>query len=535
MQKILVLDDSKLIRSMLEQTIKARKRFQGFYASDFASARELMQEHKFFVAVVDLELPDSMNLEALDYVLEQKIPTVVLTATIDKKVRAVVKQKRIVDYIVKNSQADIESTIHIAEKLLYFKNKKALIVDDSKVAQMLVRAYLDDLLFKTICFDGAEAALEYVRAHDDVSLIVTDHQMQGMNGLEFVQKVRKLKEQDETVIIATTGAKESDLLSKFLKFGVDDFISKPIMKEEFNNRIISAMRSQEQLEHISEYVQLIDSYVITSSTDERAIIQSVSDAFCQISGYSREELVGKNHNIVRHPDMSAGFFKQMWQKLKAGEVFQGEIKNRKKDGSAYWVDSIITPNFDFEGNIEGYTAIRIDITGKKIAEEMAITDRLTQVYNRLHLDKTLQEEYKRFERYQHPCTVILFDIDKFKDVNDTYGHLVGDQVLIDLALVVKKVLRQTDVFGRWGGEEFLVICPDTQALQGKQIAEKLRQCIQKHPFAKVSNITCSFGVSEFHNGEKIEEMVKRADDMLYTAKESGRNCVKTALNHSVGL
>jgi diguanylate cyclase (GGDEF)-like protein/PAS domain S-box-containing protein len=275
-------------------------------------------------------------------------------------------------------------------------------------------------------------------------------------------------------------------------------------------------------------IDLVDRYVITSKSDEHGIITYASDAFCQISQYDESELIGQPHSIVRHPDMPASLYEEMWKALKAGRTWQGEIKNRAKDGSAYWVDVNIEPQFNGDGSIMGYAAVRQDITDKKRIEELSVTDTLTQLFNRLKLDETLAREVDRATRYQHPLSVVIFDIDYFKKVNDTYGHQAGDSVLIQMADIIRNTVRTTDVAGRWGGEEFLVICSDTALFGAVELSDRLCTAVASHDFGEVGRITSSFGVATLENGGTETSILAEADAALYRAKEEGRNRVVVA-------
>lgn len=159
-------------------------------------------------------------------------------------------------------------------------------------------------------------------------------------------------------------------------------------------------------------------------------------------------------------------------------------------------------------------------------EELLVTDKLTGLYNRHKLDDTLISELIQFKRYQTPPSIIIMDIDFFKSVNDTYGHQVGDEVLKDVANLSKNAIRSSDILGRWGGEEFLIICPETD-LEGTYIlAEKLRIILESHEFVNVGNKTASFGVTTATIGASDDDLIVQADDALYKAKIKGRNRVE---------
>ncbi len=164
----------------------------------------------------------------------------------------------------------------------------------------------------------------------------------------------------------------------------------------------------------------------------------------------------------------------------------------------------------------------------KELERLCVTDRLTGINNRLRLDQVLVEELQRSQRYASHFSLILLDVDHFKAVNDQHGHAVGDHVLVDMACLLMEGTREIDVVGRWGGEEFLVICPDTGFDGAMATAEKLRLLIEGHDFATVGRKTASFGVATFRDKDTVSAIMARADGALYRVKASGRNRVEGA-------
>lgn len=302
----------------------------------------------------------------------------------------------------------------------------------------------------------------------------------------------------------------------------------------FADVMASYIDKEKRYDESQKYFASINKNVITSSTDAKGVITQVSQAFADISGYTKEELIGQKHSIIRHPDMPAELFKDLWGTITKGNTWNHEVKNRTKDGGFYWVDVTISPDFDFYGNIIGYTAIRHDITEKKKNEEIAITDGLTQIYNRRHFDACFELKIREMRRDIKPFMFAMLDIDFFKQYNDNYGHQQGDNVLISIANTLKHCLRRPrDTVFRLGGEEFGFICDADSLEDAIKICESVRETVESlkisHQYNTASAyITISSGVVFITPDTRFspENYYKAADEMLYQAKTSGRNNVK---------
>lgn len=297
-------------------------------------------------------------------------------------------------------------------------------------------------------------------------------------------------------------------------------------------RMVSARAEELNIvqDNLERYVDILDRYVISSRTNLDGVIVETSSAFCAVSGYSKKELIGQSHGIVRHPDTPDSLYQNLWGTITKGESWTGEIKNKAKDGTSYWVDAKIDPVKDENNEICGYISIREDITDKKHIEALSITDSLTGLKNRLKLDQVLLEELNRVNRYSLDLSLIICDIDFFKKVNDNYGHLIGDQVLVAISKIFCQNCREVDVVGRWGGEEFLIICRETTIEGALSLAEKLRAIIDDHIFPGVGHITASFGITAVLPKDSTQAALQRADKALYHAKEHGRNRVEYVLS-----
>uniref|UniRef100_UPI0025D714A3 sensor domain-containing diguanylate cyclase n=1 Tax=Sulfurimonas sp. TaxID=2022749 RepID=UPI0025D714A3 len=284
---------------------------------------------------------------------------------------------------------------------------------------------------------------------------------------------------------------------------------------------------------LKKYLELINQNIITSSTDLKGNITYTSEAFCKISGYTKDELIGKNHNIVRHPDMSDNIYSDLWANLSKDKIWSGEIKNLKKDGTSYWVKAHIYPIYDFNGNKIGYTAIRQDITDKKLIEIISITDGLTDIFNRRHFDDIFPNILKTNIRSKEYISFLMMDVDHFKQYNDTYGHQMGDDVLINIAKTLKKSLkRKDDLCFRLGGEEFGLVFYTKDKKEAFDYAITIKENLEnlkiEHSGNSVSKyVTASMGLIciKPYQVENEDIIYREADQLLYQAKEQGRNKV----------
>ena len=307
---------------------------------------------------------------------------------------------------------------------------------------------------------------------------------------------------------------------------------------------------------LNQYKKIIDISTIVSKTNTKGLITYVNDMFCEISGYKQEELLGKPHNLVRHPDMPKEAFRDMWETLKSGNIWKGQVKNLKKDGGYYVVDATITPIYDTNDKIVEYIAERKDITNeynvkielekqaKQILEQniklqkLASYDSLTDSFNRRALEDLFVTNLEEHIKKDSNLSVIMMDIDFFKKINDTYGHDVGDDVLTTLVYLLKNNLKKQDIVARYGGEEFLILLPYTDLKDAAIVAEHLRVLISNHQFEIVGNLTSSFGVynlknintKELNHEQIMNLIVKKADEFLYESKRNGRNKVSTLID-----
>lgn len=213
-----------------------------------------------------------------------------------------------------------------------------------------------------------------------------------------------------------------------------------------------------------------------------------------------------------------------------GENTIYERRFRHKNGQTLWMLVSAAALLDAEGNFTGALSMLTDITERKQMEEelyrLTITDPLTNTFNRRYLMQVLDMETRRAQRYGRPLSLIMFDLDHFKQINDAFGHQQGDEVLKDVATRVQRRLRRTDHFVRWGGEEFMILTTETARSEALALAEILQNELRDAPFPEIGRVTASFGVSEYRSHEALDEWLKRVDDLVYAVKRDGRDHVQ---------
>jgi len=306
----------------------------------------------------------------------------------------------------------------------------------------------------------------------------------------------------------------------------------------FHNTLLTIvtdfLRIELKNEENKKYFDLIDNYVITSSTNKEGVITYASKAFERFHGYKNNELVGKSHRIIKSDNIDDVVFKRMWESISKGNIWKHEIENKKKDSSLCWLNTTIQPEFDYYGNIIGYTAIRIDITDKKVIEKISNTDAMTNIYNRRFFDSIFPKQISLSRNIDKKLAFCMLDIDHFKQYNDTYGHQEGDIALIKVAKTLKKSLkREEDFIFRLGGEEFGMLYFIENANDAVTIANQTKENIENlqiiHEENTVSDyITVSIGLYIYDiNKEDItpDKIYLKTDKLLYRSKQNGRNQV----------
>ena len=282
---------------------------------------------------------------------------------------------------------------------------------------------------------------------------------------------------------------------------------------------------------LEKKIRVIDDYVNLCVTDKKGVIIDVSKSYCTLTGYTRAELIGKRHNILRYEKTENRVYKELWETINSKKVWEGELTNVKKDGEIFNKKILITPELDENQNIVNFIAYSQDISYQKKIELISVTDELTKLYNKREFNNIFTRSVENAKRFNNPYTMLMIDIDFFKQYNDSYGHLKGDYALESVAKAMKKCCtRSTDISFRLGGEEFGLIYIASNQKEALVFAKKIQDEIHnlkiEHKSSKVSSyLTVSIGLffSENIRDFSKDDIYQRCDDALYFAKKAGRN------------
>jgi len=414
------------------------------------------------------------------------------------------------------------------------KNIKVLYVeDDQSIAEEvmeILELHLNNVYYASNGQEGLKLFEKY-----GIDLVISDIKMPVMDGLTMAQEIKKID--NSAVIIITSAFSEVKYFQKAIEIGVDNYLLKPIDAEKLLQVIYKSASSLLQRKQLNEYV--IFSEMVMDSTSNFIVL--VSDGEIE---FKNKSLLSKfNIDDVNFESFCVSEYilnKDGSKRFKDKEGMLLFFKNNTEAHTIVYMYSdlndsdmplnayLVTDTY-FE-NADKHLIIFTDVT--QINEEKekyaldSITDKLTNLNNKFYFNKILSQmlnEAKSDLRYK--LSLIIFDIDFFKKVNDTYGHQVGDDVLQELSEIIKNTLRVDDIVARWGGEEF-VILSSMDSTAAMMLAQKLRKQIEVHDFKVINKMTCSFGVSQFNKGDNEKSLLGRADEALYIAKANGRNVVE---------
>ncbi len=388
-----------------------------------------------------------------------------------------------------------------------------------------------------------EAAFHEALVSFDPGIVLADYSLPGWNGIAALAFVRA--ERPDLPFIVVTGALDEETAADCIKRGADDYV----LKERLS-RLPHAVRSARDAwatrvarREAEEELRLRNSALEAAAdgvllTDLEGRIAWANPSFTRITGWPLEEIRGRNPNVLKSGLQRDAFYRQMWETIVAGGVWRGELYNRRKDGSIYLEEMTITPVRNDAGAITHFVAIKEDLTSRRRQEELiqslATRDPLTGLPNQLMLREDLE---RALAAGGIPGTLVMLDLDRFALLNDALGHPAGDRLLIEVAERLSLDLPRGGTLYRFGGDEFVILLPETGLEEASGIAEVLRRTVDRIRFSSdgvVFDVSASLGLAPVEPARSASATISLADAALRMAKEAGRNRCVTCGDDTAG-
>lgn len=335
-----------------------------------------------------------------------------------------------------------------------------LFVEDEEVIRDSFSSMLRAKFENVLVADNGEDALKLFESNR-VDIVISDIIMPKLNGVKLAKEIKKIA--PSTFVMLVTASNDHEYLMEAIEAGVNRFILKPLNVKSFFE-VLDAVCSEQKIKKelaekdqlLEEYKTAVDASNIVSKTDTKGIITYANQAFCDTSGYSIEELIGKPQNIVRHPNMPKSVFKEMWETIQSKHIYKGVVENKRKDGSSYFVDATIVPILGVDGEIIEYLGIRHDITEFINNKQKLYTNALTGLPNRYKLSSDLTAG--------NGGSLAVINVDSFKILNDYYGSNIGDMVLVELAGRFVKIFGSNNLtVYKLSSDEYGIFCEECKS------------------------------------------------------------------------
>lgn len=412
---------------------------------------------------------------------------------------------------------------------LLAKARILVVEDDPLTAAMLHRLISPHVAMVKLAHNGSDGLDKWREMQPDVTM--TDVSMPDMDGLAMSEAIKE-RDPDAVVIVISSSTATEDL-RRAIDIGVDRYVFKPVDKKLLLDALTKGLRDRERaldLQMARMVFEVANEGILVTDSEPRII--AVNPAFSVITGYRPDEVIGQKTNVLSSGLHDADFYRSMWNTLETHGRWSGEITNRRKNGEPFaeWL-SIAAVEGKFQG-VQRYVGLISDISERKKEEELirrlAHFDSLTGLPNRVLFNDRLQRAITRAKRHEQQVAALYIDLDHFKQVNDTYGHTIGDEVLKTAATRMLACVRQSDTVGRRGGDEFVIILEqlehgaDSVAIVCTKLIHELNRPVTLDNGIDIP-IGASIGIALFpDDADDGETLLSAADFALYEAKAAGR-------------
>ena len=419
-------------------------------------------------------------------------------------------------------------------KLLYVEDEDELREETLEILEY----YFQDIV---VAKDGEEGLELYKREFESkgcFDIVISDIEMPKMDGILMCKKIKEINKDQIVVLLSAYDTKEH--LKGAINLGVDKFIVKPVIDAydfisslvALSEKVLLKLEYKSKDFLLEQQHKIIEENVFMTVSDLDGKIVEVSKAYLDFTGFTRDEIIGKNHSVFREKSNKIEVIKDLWETILADKPWVGELKNRKFTKEEYWIKANISPLYNVNHEKIGYSAIVQDITNAKRLEALSITDTLTEIHNRKYFDYSLNREYKGALWRREKFALLIVDIDNFNDYNELYGNASGDKAIRAIALEIKKYLKHTveNVF-RIGGQRFAIIVLNKSDKYIQKIALDLIERVDALKIKHEKGVASGFlsvsigGINTDCSKETIsnEDIYNLADNNLSKAKKSGKN------------
>ncbi|MFP4461441.1 MAG: diguanylate cyclase [Thermotogota bacterium] len=546
-KKILIVDDSPVTLLILKKYLE--EEYDVVNAQNANDAINKMEEHSPDLFILDIMMPGMDGFALCDMIKKRKknvfIPIIIISALEDNESKLKGLEAGADEFITKPvNQFELNMRV---KTLLKIKD----LYDRLNAREKLFKAVFNNINSGITLMDTTGHRLEVNNKAVELLGYTKEEMKAETDWLSFTVKVG---EDDEIFRALSSGEKNEHVTERLFSrkdgsqfwvrhsmSSIKDNTGKPEMIVSMFSDITETKIVQSRLaNYVALLKKLIEAIPMPMYVkDVDGVFIECNERFCKLSGMKREEIIGNKQHTYFDKNAIIKIKKTEMELLKNGghKEFELQLKdaNGKNKEFAFYKETFTTGE-----KIAGLICIMVDITTKNLLEEQlrkandilreqAIRDGLTGLYNHKRSLELLENEIKRATRYANNLSVLMLDIDYFKKVNDNYGHQTGDDVLVEVSRIIQENIRDTDISGRYGGEEFLIIFPHTSCQMAKNTAERINKTLKEHVFKEGFTITISGGLAEWR-GENAAQLIKKADELLYKAKKGGRDRIESEEN-----
>ncbi len=551
--KVLLVDDEPDIHALfhlvLDSIVVEEKNLQLFSASSMQEAKYLLKEHPdMAVVLLDVVMEtENAGLEFVQYIRNELNNHLIQIVLVTGQPGYAPQTEVVVDYDINGYRLKsdltvdkIFSSVYVALRqhnsmLKVIEQKKQLDAVE-KLNSFIVQSSEDAIISMTLQgkVNSWNNAAEKIFAYSvnemlgqSISRLMKDNGdldfQRALHAVQKGEKVDSFETQRQT--------KDGNLIDIFVTLSAIKDIDGQIVGISEISRDISERKKHEQEMQLAAnvFTHAREAIIITNT---KGTIINVNDAFCRITGYNREEVIGKTPRILRSGHQNKEFYVKMWSELLEHGYWTGEFWNRSKNGELFAQKSTISAVYDEQGKPNHFVALCSDITllkeHEKELEHMAQFDLLTELPNRVLLADRLHQAMTMSIRHDSHIGIAFLDLDGFKEINDQYGHDFGDQLLMKLAILMHKTLREGDTLSRIGGDEFVFVFSDLNKLEDcLPMLNHLLQAASQQVLIdnKSIQVSASLGVTFYPQQSEVDadQLIRQADQAMYQAKLAGKN------------